>query len=331
MCGYNIPTREIDSSSQRNFSVCIEDCTTRGPTCGGVVWSETDKRCGRRGKETSFKDLRDDPAYTSALAFKSQLDIPTSRIVCPAPNLSMQRSASGRAYKIRCGSWFGNAGDILARRHTSTLEECMNYCDELRPLCSRANFNSDQNNLGWVNCELKNMTAVTPGAYTRTMGHTAEAEAIHLTKEPCAPNSIQIASDGREFRISCSDQRVLDDALFPPLRTVHDTSLGNCVQQCTDANFTCNAALFDISLQSGYRNCYLFDKIPPPGVRHSGYTFTYLDTMLAQYTSPPPEPKSGNKDWIAGAVLGPITFCTVGGLLLYWYFIRRPKKKSKAS
>jgi hypothetical protein len=330
-CGYGLPSQDLVNSLPESFEACVEDCPARSPYCTSVVWSESEKRCGRRGAATSIKDFRSDSAYISALASKSQLDKSIHRVVCPAPNLSIQRSASGRQYKIRCGSWFGASENLLEMRHASTLDECMDYCDQLRPLCSRVNLNSDLLNLGWMNCELKNVTAQRPSSYTRTMGHTAEALTVTLPRERCNHNSTRTASDGRQFRVSCNDQRPLNYSAVPLMRRAHDTSVGGCLQRCADVNFTCNAAVFDVSLQSGYQNCYLFENMPPTGEYNSDYTFAYLDIMSAQYSPPPPKVSSEkNQKWIAGAVLGP-TGAFVAAGLLWWYILRRSKAKAKAS
>jgi hypothetical protein len=81
----------------------------------------------------------------------------------------------------------------------------------------------------------------------------------------------------------------------------------------------------------GIKIVYLFENMPLPGEYNSNFTFTYLDTMSAQYSPPPPEPPSKkNKIWIAGAVLGSVVAC-VGAGLLWRYILRRLKAKAKAS
>jgi hypothetical protein len=66
--------------------------------------------------------------------------------------------------------------NILEIRHASTLDECMDYCDQLRPLCSRVNLNSDLLNLGWMNCELKNITAQKPISYNYYGTHSGSVD-----------------------------------------------------------------------------------------------------------------------------------------------------------
>lgn len=299
------------------------------PACHGVVWDPALTRCYYKTSAISTVDVKPSTvSLTSALVFKSQMEQDATEFVCPYPNLSIHKTDIGREYKILCGAVYAHVGDMdLARLHKNTMDECLDECSTQHPLCSRVNFNSDLIGVGWLNCWLKTKSTAKPSRYTRTMAHAAEA--IMDDKPPdadCKTGSIRTTSDGRRFKMSCSDLRDWNDTAALPQRSSHEMSIEACTQQCISANFTCSAMLFDRSFQSGYQNCFLFQDIPQPDQANPDTTFMYLESLSPKFQPPPPPPPAAKKLWIIGAVLGPVTFLTVVVFLIDRCKVKRKKK-----
>ena len=325
-CDKNLPGNDVRESPDivDSLDACVELCTTNWPLCAGATWLPRAKKCWRKNTIVSEMLLNPEAGHSSFLAFREQLAQQLKDFVCPYGNLATHETASGRQYKVLCGAYYQTPS--LLRTHAATMDECMDLCDKHHPLCSRISFGADLAGFGWLNCELKPKATHKPAWFTRAMGHSAEAIPVKLSDLKCENNTIITASDGRWFRTSCNDHRDLHSTATHPLQAIHQQTLQDCSQQCTDANFTCTAAVFDAGLQSGYKNCYLFDDLPPPLNRSSDYAFIYLDSLSAKYVAPQLGPSLvADKAWIAGAVLGPIV--VVIGLCWAWRVRTKRKKK----
>jgi hypothetical protein len=271
------------------------------------------------------------PGFRSAVVYASQLGrmqtIPDEQ--CPYPNLSIQTTKTGMAFTIYCGGHF--ISDAVAHRfHTRTMEECMEKCAVHHPLCNSARFYADMTGSGWLNCELKSHHHTVAIPFTRTLAHSA-----FFVEHPLAPvtnkNDTTIrARDGRAFRLSLSDMRKLDDIDVPPNNISHETSLDDCLQRCADANATCKTAIFDVGLQQGFQNCYLFNGFPPLDTRDRNSTFMYLDELSSQYQSLPSEQVvAKDQAWIAGLVVGLVVgICLLAGL---WFWCQKRRATSSSS
>lgn len=329
-CDYGINSDEYGASTATNFQECVDDCTTLHPACYGVVWDSGNKRCSYKkdsNGEISQNLLSSKTGFRSAVAYASQLTQSVSKTQCPYRNLSKQKTKSGMELEILCGAYIRSG--ITTPVHTETMGECMERCAEHHPLCGSVSFNSDIVGSGWLNCLLRTPSENSLTPYTRTLAHSAVVVEHPLEKAICQNDSVMDGKDGRTFRTSCNDLQKLDDANTPPVAMSHELSLDGCLQRCTDANSTCKTAIFDVGLQQGFQNCYLFDGFPPVRAQESNVMFIYLDSLSSQYKPPPPEqtnPK--NKSWIAGPVAGTVGFIILIALGL-WYRKRKATSNNK--
>lgn len=256
-----------------------------------------------------------------------------SEIVCPYPNLSKQKTGVGLEFTILCGAnlekndMYNPEVDAFPWMHAETLEECMNSCANHHPLCTQITFDGDFEEAGWMNCWLKTSRSK-PVSWTTFITHSALASVPSLQSVACRNNSLHTAGDGRVFKVSCDDQRVMSTTAIPPLGTYHEKSVEDCTTRCTHASSTCVAIAFDRGLQSGYLNCYLFSSIPPPVERHSNYTFLYLESLSSHFIPPPSKPApSSRRPWIAGPIAG---LCVAIAISI-WYWSWHRKRELKRS
>lgn len=306
-CEHDLKGQILSSGDAANFQECIDSCTRYGPVCFGVSWDRVKRTCNRKPMPTNTSDLVEfKPPFTidAALVFQAQYDQDPADFPCPYPNLSVQKTKSGPSFKIFCGGLFLDWGPYaLKSKHVQTMDECLDYCAQSHPLCTAAIFHSNLVGSGWLNCRLVGAPyrAERTNPYTRTMAHSAEL-VLHLPEKPAwKDKSVQKDNSGRLMKISRSDLRDLNTTEALPSKIHHEESIENCMQRCADDNATCVSAVYDHGLQSGYQNCYLFRKLPPPRDRNSDYTFMYLEELSAEFRGPPAK-TAGH--WSAGRIVG---------------------------
>lgn len=267
---------------------------------------------------------------TCGLVSLPQITQNQSEIVCPYINLSKRTTTTGLNFTILCGADVDGDGiydrnvDSASAMHADSMEECLENCANSHPLCTRVSYLADSRGGGWLNCWPKAGVTVQLTASATFLKHSANALIPTLKKADCKTDSALVATDGRNFKVSCDDWRVLNDATTPPLETSHQASVEDCTNRCASTNSTCTSVVFDVGLQSGYRNCYLFNSIPSAGKQRSNYTLLYDEAISSQY-KPPSKTSAPNKSWIAGPVVGGCAVLTI--LAWFWFWYRKHKSK----
>ena len=335
-CHADLEGNDLDNDMANTFQDCIDSCTHHQPLCNGVVWNTDNNYCWRKSNSASLSSLTPRNNTMSAMPFAFQITQSYKDMVCPYPNLSKQRMSTGLEFKILCAADL--SGDNLwtseqpveEYMHAEKMEDCLESCAEHHPLCSRMTYVADLIGGSWLNCWLKTASRKKPSSWTATLAHSAEALLPKLERAVCKNNSLMTSEDGRVFKHSCDDYRVLNDTAVSPLKTYHEKSVENCMKRCNHKDLKCTAIAFDVGLQSGYQNCYLFDSIPPWREQHSNYTFLYLESLSSRYQAPPPHASAPKPEgWIVGGVL---MMCVVSGLLAWcWHRFRYHRKKENRS
>ena len=250
--------------------------------------------------------------------------------MCPYPNLASHNSSCGRQYKIQCGASYDE--ELLKAVHASDMDDCMKQCDISQPLCSHITHHINPSQAGWYNCHLKSSVSAKPKSQTGTMAHSAAAVLERLPISQCRNNTVTII-DQKRYRVSCNDQRTLNDTYARP-DSFHDKSLEECIETCRSLKSPCSAIVFDATMASGYLNCHLFSTIPPPDSSNAGYTFLYSEQLAANYIAPLPV-HGQHKSWTPVAVsILVLGLLAVTAILMYWYWhkcIRSGKAKKKAN
>lgn len=335
-CNADLPVLDADNSGTDNLQDCIDSCTRHVSACWGISWVESSRICFRKKSSISNADLKPSESnIISALSAAIQMRPRMADYICPYPNLSTQKARSGMQFKIFCGSYYTN--EFLNAVHVESLDDCLEECAQYHPLCTHVSYSADIIGNGWLNCQLKKVegkSELVP--FTRTMAHSAEA-VINKQDQPkqsqYTNGSAITSQDGRVFRASCNDQRDINDTSATPLASFHELAVEDCVGRCSGGNLKCAAALYDASLELGYQNCFLFDRIPPPKEYNPDSTFFYLETLSSTYQAPPSKSKlSLNSGEIVGISLGSCAVVImVGWLLVWWYRRRKIDAKEKST
>lgn len=175
---------------------------------------------------------------------------------------------NGLGFNISC--FTDIQGKDLSHNTGSDLDDCMNQCSSLQPLCYGVTWDG-------TNCWFMNSGAKQAGLYSTKDTHTALTNLTQITPLdtncPFANMSNQTTSVGYHFQIECGDDYPGSDL---PNSSVHKESLQDCMEECAGWHDLCKAVAFNPAMTSGYQNCYLKNNNDPSGVKSSDKNFVAL-------------------------------------------------------
>ncbi|KAF2838768.1 hypothetical protein M501DRAFT_1031826 [Patellaria atrata CBS 101060] len=339
-----------------SLEICADKCSDSFYPCYGAVYSPLTKNCWQKtGPITqpyfSFNDDRQ-----VAVADPAQLELSGDNFACGLDDGSIFTTDDGMKFEIKCG--FDLPGNSLCpsnsaacESHAQTLEECMDYCANSQPLCVGAVWGDPQEYaVGFSNCFLKNDTSSRvvsrPGMF-----HFAKAVLDIPDDGNCEDGDTYTTSGNNavKFELKCDTKAANADVID----AIHKDNRGDCFDACAASDDDCMSAMFDSTLESGFKNCYLLSS---SGRRSNapGYVFASISQRSRQNPngtsssdSDSSTPSSGasadsqtnsadsntnlssssSKAWIAGPVIGVIVVLVALAGVIFW---RRRRKAREA-
>jgi hypothetical protein len=287
-------------------------------------------------------DVEADSSTHSALTTNYKI---STDISCPFTNGTDQTTSNGMKFQIYCnqdmnlndycpiGGPTPGKRDGVCPYHADTLDECMDICSRAAPLCQAVAWNPDESD-GYGNCYPK--TALSPANYISVTNaaparHMAVAVDIPTLDETCTNGTTTNASNGEGFEVSCNDNRAGND-----IEQVHAENITACVSACATFNNAtagdCMAVMYDSTMASGWRNCWLKSAEGTKEVVTGNIFALKTGTSSSSGGSSSGSSSIGSssshsggsssKAWIAGAVIGIIAVVAIVGVAV-WYFRRR--------
>ncbi|KAI9714532.1 MAG: hypothetical protein M1820_000493 [Bogoriella megaspora] len=280
-------------------------------------------------------------------------------VECPYTNGSLQSTANGAPFTIHCGQDMPDSNDYCPANaptaypeatscptHASSLNDCMDQCSKAVGLCLGVTYAPDMV-YGYANCYFKsnasasNLQAWNSQADTRHMAIMSQD--IFDTNKTCINGTTYTSPNNAEFEIACNTDRPLSDLSES---NFHSENLTACTDACAtytnSSGSTCEAVVFDTTVESGYENCFLKYALGATPTPHPGLHLAQLSKKADgepantnassngdPSASPQPSPGSSSKAWIAGPVLGGLAgVAAILGAALF--FLRRSKRAAAA-
>ena len=242
-------------------------CSVMQPLCSAVTYSGTNCSTFANGTDTS-STFADQTAVADAQQIQEPADLS-----CPYQNNSIQTTQSGEQFEILCGvgfpGWgdytpytiadmYGSASDSIAsihevNPHADSLQECMEICSSVHPLCQAVEFNIDVT-FSYGNCYLKNDPfAQQPFAPADYISHSAVVTPALLGDvNTTCPSSGYNSTNGAHFEVTCFDSR----SGSQNFTSFHQNNVTGCMDRCaTYTGQECVGVVFDMSMAAGFDNC----------------------------------------------------------------------------
>lgn len=342
-CGQDVVSSSTYSSfvpTEKNFTECMDDCSTADWRCWGVMWQESNSSCWELSNPTSLSATNLTASDTRDIALGNTKQLAIANVSCPYTDGTSLTTPENMEFQVSCNMeiegndlcpWFSD----FCPTYAETLEECMEACVHAHPLCKAAMWNPGHL-AGYLNCFLKNATGPLVES-TGSIYHTAVANIVPLA-EGCPTYTNYTSSDGKVFDITCSQQ--ITQATN--LTIGHHKSITDCIDACAnhDSPIECEAIVYDATMGLGFENCYLFNSVQMLD------SSTYLNvaqlvttsTNSTNSTSSSPSASStsstsstsssSSKAWIAGPVTGGVV--AIVGIVLAWFWWNRRKTRNEA-
>ncbi|GAM91385.1 hypothetical protein ANO11243_094350 [Dothideomycetidae sp. 11243] len=163
----------------------------------------------------------------------TQLASSTAYPECPAANMSTQTSASGMQYRIYCDMDDGLTAystlNLPGGSNVPDYAQCFSACDADTTCLSLSAYGS---------CYLKHSigdlaASIGPTYGQRLDGPAAQSVATSASYPPCpaASNTVQLSSNGTQFRILCDSDS--NAASYYSVRLSSDTDYSQCLSTCS--------------------------------------------------------------------------------------------------
>ncbi|PVH68865.1 hypothetical protein DL98DRAFT_522493 [Cadophora sp. DSE1049] len=328
---------DIDNAGADNVEDCLNQCSMHpGKACGAAAFDSTARKCFFKNSTITEVGAVTREGWTLGVANRTQYQpLPTE---C-SNNGANQQSQNGLNFTVYCDQTV-NGFDVCpddspeCRAHTESLDECLEVCSTLHPLCTGVAWDPSLQ-FGYLNCYPKNTTA---RVFDNARGSAGDglrcAKALLEVPAddcPAAVNATIVASNNDSFKLSCGE-----DCPGNNITAQHASSLRDCVDTCatyTQAN--CLGAVFDTNMVNGYENCYLKSEIGFTTTQ-SGFTYALRqtntnDTSSDNSNSPSPNKSSSSKAWIAGPVIGALVAIALIIATIWWFRKRKASKKEVES
>lgn len=312
---------------------CLDVCGDARPPCYAVQYYSTGQ-CGLLGFDTDTSKFIIDTDVVVGVVTGNQLAAPLD-LSCPYTNASIVTSSSGEEFEILCNTDFAGFGDYtpysIAEEystavsdhygvppHADSLDECLEICSSVHPLCNGVSYNPDMND-GHGNCYLKNNPWEDPPVRNNpniAVVHSARVTSnlLGAVDRSCAPGIVQTTSNGTRFEVSCGQ----DKTGRQNITSLHEENAESCMNRCASyEDQTCLGVVFDISMQSGFDNCYLLNET---GNADTGANATFAQRLMDS------DKRHSSDAWIAGPVLGAVVALMLVILGLLWW--RRRRRRS---
>ncbi len=318
---------------------CLNQCSTHpAQACGAAAFDSTARKCYFKDTNVTAVDAVTRDGWILGIANKTQYQpLP---LAC-TNNGGNQTAQNGLNFTIYCDQtavgWDACPDDSPdCRSHTSSLDECLDSCSIMHPLCTGVAWDTSLK-YGYLNCYPKNATARTiDNIRSSNTDGVRVAKAlleVAATTGYCgvSNNGTIVASNKDSFELSCVQDRPGNN-----ITVQHADSLVHCIDSC--ANYTeanCFGAVYDTTMLNGYENCYLKSAIGDPTNRN-GFTFALRSNASSSSTSGSSTPSSqqkhqSSKAWIAGPVIGAVVAMAIIAAALWCWRKRRGQKETQAT
>jgi hypothetical protein len=160
------------------------------------------------------------------------------------------------------------------------------------------------------------------------------------TQEDCTVNGT-VSAAGYEFQTFCGLDYPRDD-----VTQSFTSSLQDCLELCAN-QANCLGVSYEASMAHGYNNCYLkssgnsaglykqqfvvdtaFRLGPASNSASSSISRTIVSSTATSSTLASSSTQHSSKDWIAGAVIGPLGFIFLIAAIMFCVFRRRHRTKT---
>ncbi|KAK0124611.1 hypothetical protein ONS95_009560 [Cadophora gregata] len=327
---------DIDNAGADNVEDCLNQCSMHsGKACGAAAFDSTARKCYFKNSTITEVGAVRREGWTLGIANRTLYQPLSMECTNNGANQKVQNGLNFTVYCDQTVVGFDTCPDNSpdCRAHTESLDECLEICSTLHPLCTGVAWDPSLT-FGYLNCYPKNATSrvfdnarVSSGDGLRCAKALLE---VPVDDCPTAMNGTVIASNKDPFKLSCGEDRPGNN-----ITAQHAGSLGDCVDACaTDTQANCLGAVFDTNMVNGYENCYLKSAVGFTTVQ-SGFTFALRQTTSNNTSSdnltPPSPDKSSNKAWIAGLVVGVVVAIALIIAAIWWFRKRKVSKKEVES
>ncbi|KAH8594156.1 hypothetical protein B0O99DRAFT_712999 [Bisporella sp. PMI_857] len=326
---------DIDHAGADTVEDCLNLCSVHaGTACGAVGFDSINLQC-------YFKTIN----VTAAGAVSRDgwiLGIANSTQYQPLPFDCMnsgqnQTAQNGLAFTVYCNQNAANLDYCVneapdCRVHTSSLEQCLNFCSTMHPLCTGVAWDSILEH-GYTNCYPKIATSKAFDSARAPAAGTHSAKALlEVAPDDCylSANGTTITNNNETFNLFCGQDRVGTNMIWH-----HADSLDRCIDSCvTYPNDKCFGVVFDATMVNGYENCYLKSSIGGSKPGQSGFTFAMRQNTSTKSPSDASNPTSdqkhkGSKNWIAGPAIGAVAIVTVLWWWWWWWWRARRRRRRR--
>jgi len=322
---------------------CMENCSRfwgKAEGCYGVVWDEVRHDCWIRNSTTSSASLTAHRGMYSALVKDGEMRGYDTK--CPFPDASVQTLAGvdGLGYTVNCNKIVDGYDECFSSvpkpclrpyfgfHHTGSLEQCLRICVDAQPLCRAVSWSPDLK-IGFANCWLKNgfpdSGLATPPSNAGVL-HSATITRIDSIDKNCPSSKSYVSSQGnKNFDIRCGQT-----SAGSSIMSIHARNLTSCMDSCAGSDKGCLGVVFDSTLNSGFRNCYLKNTTSTTSDQASATYAVINGTSTPSQSFTPISSTVRSKAWIAGPVLGGIALLCLVALFALWWRKRKAKKAGVA-
>ncbi|CRG88467.1 hypothetical protein PISL3812_05497 [Talaromyces islandicus] len=327
-CGEDVISSAYSSyvPTQKNFTACMDGCSTESWRCWGVLWQESNSSCWELSAPTALTTANLTTSDTRDIALANSTQLSNANVSCPYTNNMALTTPEGLDFKLSCNMevegndlcpWFSD----FCPTYAVSLEECMEACVHAHPLCEAAMWNPGHLT-GYLNCFLKNATGPLVENVNQVY-HTAVAEAAALA-QGCPTYTTYTSTDGKAFNITCSQTATQ----ATNITFSHRKNITACIDSCASHDGTpeCEAVVFDATLGSGYENCQLLNSVQMLDSSSSLNIAQLVSTSSGSTSSS--SSSSSSKAWIAAPVIGGVV--AIVGIGLAWFWWNRRKRSNDA-
>ena len=333
-CGQRLTGKlnTINSNVQYIHTVddCLDLCGDARPPCYAIEYHTTG-RCSLLGATTDTSSFVVDQNVIVGVVTGNQLAAPLD-LSCPYKNASLTTSSSGEEFEVFCNTDFAGFGDYtpysIAEEyssavtdhygvppHADSLDECMEICSNVHPLCNGVSYNPDMT-YGYGNCYLKNNPWEYPPVHadpSLAATHSARVtpKLLGAVDRSCTAGDVQTTSNGGIFEVTCGQERTGRQNIT----SFHEENAVSCMDHCASySGQNCLGVVFDISMQYGFDNCYLLNGT---GNADNGANATFAKRL------PGSDNSHSSEAWIAGPVVGGVVVLLLVILGLFCWRRRR--------
>jgi len=324
---------DINNTGADSPEKCMDLCSQHPLSlCGAAAFDSNESRCYFKNTNITARSSNDRDNFVLGVAKAAQLAPYESK----CDNVQNQTAKNGLDFMVYCNQivvGYDSCTDEApgCRTHTSSVEECLDYCSTMHPLCTGVAWDSTVK-MGYLNCYPKNTTAdMLTKQRSQKKGWQAAKALLQVATDDCRSNGngTVVANNGVGFELACNEDRFGSD-----IQVSHVGSYGGCIESC--ANYTggqCVGAVHDGYMVNGYENCYLKSSIGVATPDQQGFTFALRQggsnnsTSNSTSASQQGDKGNGSKAWIAGPVVGGIVVIAIILGLLWW---QRKRTREKA-